>query len=333
MNLRAGELENHFFLALFSRNADNVSMQKIVDVKNLRKEYGPLVAVKDVSFSIRRGQVVGLIGPNGAGKTTLLKMLATLLEPTDGHIQILGVDAGKEYLAIRERLGYLPDFFGLYEDLTITECLTFFARTYNVPSERIRDKVDTVLQYIDLADKRHDFIQHLSRGMIQRLGIGVLLVHEPDLFLLDEPASGLDPKARIDLRKVLTRLSQEGKTVLISSHILTELSDFCTHVIMMDHGTFLANGPIAEVLRHAEGARRVKVTILDQIDEAESFIRSLPDGELIERAHQTLTIDMPDDMERIAMLNTALVERGFRVVAFYEEKTNLEDMFLRIASA
>jgi ABC-2 type transport system ATP-binding protein len=307
-------------------------MKKIVDVKKLRKEYGPLVAVKDVSFTIERGQVVGLIGPNGAGKTTLLKMLATLLEPTDGAIQILGFDAEKEYLNIREHLGYLPDFFGLYDDLTITECLAFFARTYNIPPERIRDKVDAVLQYIDLTDKRHDFIQHLSRGMIQRLGIGVLLVHEPDLFLLDEPASGLDPKARIDLRKVLTRLSQEGKTVMISSHILTELSDFCTHVIMMDHGKFLAHGPIDEILRHAEGVRRVKITILDQISEAEAFIQSLPYGEVIERAHQTLTVGMPDDMERIAMLNTALIERGFKVVAFYEEKTNLEDMFLKIAN-
>ena len=153
----------------------------IVDVKNLRKEYGPLVAVKDVNFSIERGQVVGLIGPNGAGKTTILKMLATQLEPTDGEIRILGFDAGKEYLAIRERIGYMPDFFGLYDDLTITQCLTFFAKAYNVPSEKIEERIDAVLHYIDLEEKKDDFIQHLSRGMVQRLGLGVLLVHGPEM--------------------------------------------------------------------------------------------------------------------------------------------------------
>lgn len=303
----------------------------IVDVKNLRKEYGPLVAVKDVNFSIERGQVVGLIGPNGAGKTTILKMLATQLEPTDGEIRILGFDAEKEYLAIRERIGYMPDFFGLYDDLTITQCLTFFAKAYNVPSEKIEERIDAVLHYIDLEEKKDDFIQHLSRGMVQRLGLGVLLVHEPELFLLDEPASGLDPKARIDLRKVLTRLSHEGKTVIISSHILMELSDFCSHIIIMDHGVFLRHGKIEDTLNQIEGLRKVKITVLERGSDAEKLIDSFPHGDVVERTGNTLTVNVPNDLEKVAMLNTALVEHGVKVVAFHEEKTNLEDIFLKIS--
>lgn len=303
----------------------------IVDVKNLRKEYGTVVAVKDVNFSVEQGQVLGLIGPNGAGKTTLLNLLATLLEPTDGTIRVLGFDADKEYLDIRKRIGFLPDFFGLYDDLTITECLRFFAKTYNVPSGKIQNRIDTVLQYIDLTEKKDDFIQHLSRGMVQRLGLGILLVHGPELFLLDEPASGLDPKARIDLRKVLKRLSTEGKTVIISSHILTELSDFCSHIIIMDHGAFLTHGRIEDILNQLESLRRVRITVLERVSEAENLIRSLPHGEVVEKTENTLTVAMPDDLEQMAMLNTALVGQGFKVAAFYEEKTNLEDIFLKIS--
>jgi ABC-2 type transport system ATP-binding protein len=303
----------------------------IVEIKNLRKEYDTLIAVKDVNFSVERGQVLGLIGPNGAGKTTLLKMLATQLEPTDGKIRILGFDVEKEYLAIREHIGFMPDFFGLYDDLTITECLTFFAKAYKVPLGKMKERIDTVLQYIDLQEKKDDFIQNLSRGMVQRLGLGVLLVHEPDLFLLDEPASGLDPKARIDLRKVLTRLSHEGKTVIISSHILMELSDFCSHIIIMNQGAFLRHGKIGDILNQIEGSRRIKITVLDQGSEAEKLIRSFPDGDVVERTGNTLTVKMPNDLEKVAMLNTALVEHGFKVAAFYEEKTNLEDIFLKIS--
>jgi len=303
----------------------------LVDVQNLRKEYGPLVAVKDVSFSIEPGQVVGLIGPNGAGKTTLLKMLATLLEPTDGQIRVLGHDAHKNYLAIRGSIGYLPDFFGLYEDLTIAECLTFFANTYKVPAADIPARVENVLEAIQLAEKRDDYVQNLSRGMIQRLGLGALLVHEPALFLLDEPASGLDPKARIDLRRVLTGLSEKGKSVLISSHILTELADFCTHVIIMDHGRFLAQGKIDDILAQLDSVRKVRITVLNSRPEAEKIAAAF--GDIMESTDSGLTVGLSGDLEQIAHLNAALVQGGIHVVSLYEEKTNLEDMFLQIAGA
>jgi len=164
---------------------------EILEVNNLRKEFGTVVAVNDISLSVEKGQVWGLIGPNGAGKTTLLRMLATVLRPTSGSVQLLGFDLAKEYLKIRRHIGFLPDFFNLYNDLTLQECLEFFAKAYRVEDELIPQRVDEVLDYIELQNKRDDFIRHLSRGMVQRMGVGVLLVHDPDVFLLDEPASGL----------------------------------------------------------------------------------------------------------------------------------------------
>ena len=304
----------------------------VIEVQHVRKEYGVLTAVNDVSFAVAPGAVWGLIGPNGAGKTTLLKMLATLLEPTEGEIRVLGFDAVREAVAIRERIGYLPDFFGLNEDLTITECLTFFAQAYHVPAAAIPARLESVLADVDLQAKRHDYIQHLSRGMVQRLGLGVLLVHEPDLLLLDEPASGLDPKARIDLRNVLLRLSREGKTVLVSSHILMELADFCSHVIIMNQGRFLTHGTIADIIAHVGGARRVKITLLDKLREAEQVINAFPASQVVQRAGQTLSVRMPNDLETLAQLNATLVGQGFKVAAFYEEQTNLEDVFLQIAA-
>ena len=197
----------------------------VIKADGLRKEYGTLIAVNDVEFAIEPGQVVGLIGPNGAGKTTLLRMLATLLVPTRGTAEILGYDLLKDYMEIRKRIGFLPDFFNLYNDLTLEECLEFFAQSYNVPNNVIEEKINAVLKYVDLEGKRTNFIRNLSRGMVQRMGMATLLVREPEVFLLDEPASGLDPKARVQLREILKKLSDEGKAIFISSHILTELSD------------------------------------------------------------------------------------------------------------
>lgn len=164
---------------------------EILQIDNIRKEFGTLVAVNDVTMSVEQGQVVGLIGPNGAGKTTLLRILATLLRPTDGNATILGHDLRKDYLQIRQRLGFLPDFFNLYNDLTLKECLEFFAKVYRVEPKLIPERINAALKFIDLEDKRDCFVRHLSRGMIQRMGVGVLLVHGPEVLLLDEPASGL----------------------------------------------------------------------------------------------------------------------------------------------
>jgi ABC-2 type transport system ATP-binding protein len=304
---------------------------KALETHNLRKEFGTLVAVDDLNLSVEPGQVLGLIGPNGAGKTTLLRMLATLLRQTDGTASILGHDIRRDYLEIRKHLGFLPDFFGLYSDLTLAECLAFFARAYGVPAGEIPTRVNAALDHTELQAKRDAFVRHLSRGMVQRLGVGALMVHDPRLYLLDEPASGLDPKARIQLRNVLRRLSSEGRSVVISSHILTELSGFCTHIAIMDRGRLVVHGEVDQIQRELAGARRVTITVLDRVDTAATIIKAFPDTELISVENTTLTADMKTGLEALAGLNARLVNEGVPVIGFAEAQADLEDLFMQIS--
>ena len=305
---------------------------EILQIDNIRKEFGTLVAVNDVTMSIEQGHVVGLIGPNGAGKTTLLRILATLLRPTDGNATILGHNLKKDYLQIRQHLGFLPDFFNLYNDLTLRECLEFFAKVYRVEPKRIPERIDAVLEFIDLEDKRNCFIQHLSRGMVQRMGIGVLLVHDPEVLLLDEPASGLDPNQRIKLRKVLKRLSAEGKTTVISSHILTELSGLCSHIAIMNKGKIIVYGAVDEIQQRISGSRNVTITVLDDCGKATGLVKEFPNTEIINVQNNTIIVEMSAPIEELAELNTHLVNNNIKVVAFCEEKTNLEDIFMKISA-
>lgn len=305
---------------------------EILQIDNIRKEFGTLVAVNDVTMSIERGQVVGLIGPNGAGKTTLLRILATLLRPTDGNATILGHDLRKDYLQIRQDLGFLPDFFNLYNDLTLQECLEFFARVYKVEPAIIPERIDTVLKFIDLEEKRDAFIRHLSRGMVQRMGIGVLLVHEPEVLLLDEPASGLDPNQRIKLREVLRKLSAKGKTIIISSHILTELSGLCTHIAIMNRGKIVLYGAVDEIQQKIIGSRNVTISVLDDCDKAANIIKEFSNTEIINVQNNTIIIETNASLEELAGLNAALVNNGIKVVTFCEKKTDLEDIFMKISA-
>lgn len=307
-------------------------MQPVLQTESLRKDYGPLVAVRDVSISIEPGHVVGLIGPNGAGKTTLLRMLGTLLGPTSGGASVFGLDLHKDYLKIRKRIGFLPDFFNLYNDLTLRECLTFFARAYGANHSEAASRTDTALDYVELQDKRDSLIRHLSRGMVQRLGVASLIVHEPDLLLLDEPASGLDPKARIGLRRVLTKLSEEGRTVVISSHILTELSGFCSHIAIMNNGKMELFGDVEGVQRRVAGENRVRVSVLHDPDKAARIVEAAEGYSLCSSDSHDLIISAPEDPAALAHLNRLLVESGVDIVAFVAEQISLEDLFVQISS-
>lgn len=306
---------------------------EILEVNSIRKEFGTVVAVNDVSLSVDRGQVWGLIGPNGAGKTTLLRILATVLRPTSGSVRLLGYDLAKEYLAIRKHIGFLPDFFNLYNDLTLRECLEFFAKAYKVEDKLISQRIDEVLDYIELQSKRDDFIQHLSRGMVQRMGVGVLLVHGPDVFLLDEPASGLDPKARIQLRAILTKLSREGKTIIISSHILTELSGFCSHIALMNEGKIVLQGAVDEIQQKAFDSRKIRVSVLENCDQAVRLIKEFPDTKIVTVQDNEITVEISAGESELAALNSHLVSKGIKVFSFGEEKTDLEDLFMKISDS
>jgi len=304
----------------------------VIETSDLRKEFGRLVAVNNVSFSVEAGQVVGLIGPNGAGKTTLLRVLATLMDPTDGNAQILGHDIRFDRLNIRRKIGYLPDFFNLYSDLTLRECLDFLARAYDMNPFEIQDKVEHALEFVELVDKGDDLVRHLSRGMVQRLGLAALMVHEPDLFLLDEPASGLDPKARIQLRTILSHLSREGRTIVISSHILTELSGFCTHIALMHNGRLAVFGSVADIERRTMIARRVSIGLLGEAERARKILETSPDVHVLQSTADGFTIEAPGAPDELAAINTRLVQAGVRVVRFCEEKTGLEELFLKISA-
>ncbi|MHC4692991.1 MAG: ABC transporter ATP-binding protein [Planctomycetota bacterium] len=305
---------------------------EIVEINHIRKEFGTIVAVNNASFSVDKGQVLGLIGPNGAGKTTLLRILATVLRPTTGSVRLLGYDLAKEYLQIRKYIGFMPDFFNLYNDLTPRECLEFFAKAYQVKQDLIPKRIDQTLEYVELEDKRDSLIRHLSRGMVQRMGVAVLLIHDPDLLLLDEPASGLDPKARIQLRNVLNKLSTQGKTIIISSHILTELSGFCSHIAIMDKGNIKLHGAVEEIQQKIAGSTIINISVLKDCDKAVELIKKFQDASIITVENNNITVEMDKGPEGLADLNTHLVNEGIKVVSFSEQKTDLEDLFMKISS-
>jgi ABC-2 type transport system ATP-binding protein len=219
----------------------------MIQIENLRKEYDDVVAVNDLTLAIPPGEIYGLIGPNGAGKTTLIRMAAGLLTPTNGRVVVDGVDVQAEPERALRSIGYLADFFAVYEDLTVWEYLDYFAHAYKMPSEQIPRRIEAVINDVRLDVKRNQLIKGLSRGMKQRLGIGRAIIHRPKVLLLDEPASGLDPKARVDLRNVLLELQAQGTTILISSHILTELEGFCTLIGIMEKGSMVRSGSIASI--------------------------------------------------------------------------------------
>ena len=220
----------------------------MLEVKNLRKEYAGLTAVKGISFTLKPGDIFGFIGSNGAGKTTTIRMISTLLEPTAGTAILNGADIRKDPMEVRRMLGYMPDFFGLYDDVKVWEYLDFFAAIYQVPVKQRTEVIDNVLELTDLTVKKGAFVQSLSRGMQQRLCLARCLVHDPALLLLDEPASGLDPRARAELKELIAELGRMGKIVIVSSHILPELADFCNTVGIIEKGELLAFGPVHQIV-------------------------------------------------------------------------------------
>src|ERR1035437_5137096 len=247
----------------------------IVDIQGLSVMYGKQVAVRNLSLTIPRGEVFGFIGPNGAGKTTTIKVLATLLKPQFGSVRVLGTDVVHSPQTVRRNIGYVPDSFGVYEDLTVTEYLSFFAAAYRIEREKRAGTVMDVLALTDLSDKADSQVDALSRGMKQRLGIARILLHDPQLLLLDEPASGLDPRARIELRELLKELQRMGKTILISSHILHELSQFCTRIGIIEAGKLVAEGSLADIYRKLDLKRTVHVQISNLTPPLVQSIREL----------------------------------------------------------
>ena len=302
----------------------------MIKLDHVTKCYKNFRAVNDLNLEIRRGEVFGFIGPNGAGKTTTIKMLSTLMLPTEGTLQVGGYDVVSDPFEVRRIIGYMPDSFGVYEDLLAWEYLDYFAALYKLGPAQRKRAIDDVLELTDLTVKRDAQVMTLSRGMKQRLCLAKTLLHDPEVLLLDEPASGLDPHARIEIRELIRELCRMGKTVIVSSHILTELADFCTSIGIIEAGRLLAAGRIEDITAQLSGNVMIEIMVkgdpaiaLDALAERPDIKTTTCDGRTIHAEYTGLADDVDEVLEY-------LVTRGVRVLAFKRTVANLEDIFLKI---
>nr|WP_224749684.1 ABC transporter ATP-binding protein [Polycladospora coralii] len=287
-------------------------------------------AVRNLDLTIEEGTVFGFIGPNGAGKSTTMQILATLLKPTSGQAWVAGFDVVKEAAEVRKRIGYMPDFFGVYDNLTALEYLEFYGACYRLSQETCTQVGLELLELVNLLDKRDEQVDLLSRGMKQRLGLARALVHDPDLLILDEPASGLDPRARIEFRAILKELGQMGKTILISSHILPELGDLCDAIGVMEQGKLIAQGSVADITAQIQPGRVVKITLLNRMEEALKWLENQEEVEQVQSDKETLTVRLGGDEIVQAQLLSKLVGAGFTISQFAEAQVNIEDVFMNV---
>lgn len=302
----------------------------MLEVQKLRKEYGQLVAVQGIEFQLAPGDVFGFIGPNGAGKTTTIKMLATLLEPTSGTASLNGIDVVKYPEEVRPLLGYMPDFFGLYEGITVWEYLEFFAAAYRLPKSTRPQIIENVLELTDLTVKRDAYVETLSRGMQQRLCLAKSLVHDPVLLLLDEPASGLDPRARIEIKELIRELGAMGKIVLVSSHILPELADFCNKIGIIEKGELLVWGPVNSIVQQLQPTRIIELRVLGETEPVMNRLQSDPNTAEVKLLDGKIELHYHGDLEAQADLLSMLIRDGFRIASFTETSLDLEDVFMRV---
>jgi ABC-2 type transport system ATP-binding protein len=284
-------------------------MDLAVQTVGLTKRYGDLFAVRDLNLDVPTGSVYGLIGPNGAGKSTTFLILAALLAPTAGEVQILGADPVTQPAEVRRNIGYMPDVMGVYDNLRVGEYLEFFASCYRIPRAQWPSLVSGLLELVDLGVKRDAMVDSLSRGMKQRLSLARALVHDPELLILDEPASGLDPRARVELRRLLVDLRAMGKTIIISSHILAELEEMCSHIGVLEAGRLVASGEPRTILANLHAGRSIRVR--------------LADGEV-------RTYKVSSDEEQVELLQRLIVAEGVPVLEFVEESGGLEALFLQV---
>lgn len=302
----------------------------IVQTINLTKRYGKLVALNNLQLNIEEGECFGYIGPNGAGKTTTIKILGTLLQPTWGEARICGHVIGYESRKIRPLIGYVPDFFGAYEDMCVQEYLEFFASAYNITGKQRMRVVGDVLELTDLVYKRDALVDSLSRGMQQRLSVARVLLHDPKVLLLDEPASGLDPRARIEIRELLKELRRMGKTIIISSHILHELAELCTTVGIIEQGELLFHGPIEDIVSRVKTGTKVHVRVAEQQDLAALLLQRTKGIKSVEQQDGQLIIELERQTHNFSGLAKLLLDNNFQLREIREEEVNLETAFMRL---
>ena len=306
------------------------SGRPIVEIRGLRKRFGQFEALRSVDLTIRRGTVFGFIGPNGAGKTTTMAILATLILPDEGVVRVDGIDVTEHPAEVRRRIGYMPDFFGVYDRFRTTEYLHFYGASCGVPKAERDAIIPQLLELVNLTDKKDAYVDTLSRGMKQRLCLARCLVHNPDLLILDEPASGLDPRARIEMREIIKELKAMGKTILISSHILPELAEMVDEIGVIEQGRVIAQGSVAEIQRRLHAGRILELRLAERAGDAAALLEGEPLVGRVIREGELVRFQFAGGDEEQAELLVRLVGLGFRPVAFGEAQTNLEDVFLEM---
>jgi ABC-2 type transport system ATP-binding protein len=302
----------------------------VIELLEFTKLYGDFKAVDKLSLKIEAGEMFGFIGPNGAGKSTTIRFLATLLKASHGEGIVNGHSVTRDPLGVRRSVGYMPDNFGVYDGMKVWEFLDFFAVAYQIPRSRRKQVITDVLELLDLTHKRDDFVNGLSRGMKQRLCLAKTLVHDPPVLILDEPSSGLDPRARLEFKALMKELRRMGKTILISSHILSELADCCTSIGIIERGQLLMHGPIEDVYSRIRRNRLIEIKFMDGMDVGLSIIRSMPETRDVQVQDHRATIELEGDNTKVAELLDTLMRQGVRLRSFNDKDPTLEDVFMLV---
>ena len=302
----------------------------MIELRGFGKDYGEFTAVENLDLKIEEGEMFGFIGPNGAGKSTSIRFLATLLRATRGDGTVNGYSVSEDPMNVRRSVGYMPDAFGVYDGMRVWEFLDFFAVAYKNGRTQRKQVIRDVLELLDLTYKRDDFVNGLSRGMKQRLCLAKTLVHDPPVLILDEPASGLDPRARVEVKALLKELRRIGKTILISSHILTELADCCTSIGIIERGKLLMHGPIEDVYRRIRGNQVVEARFGSNLDKGLSIIRSNPSVRDVQVDGSKINIEFDSSEHNPAELLKSLIDNEVEVINFGQKDPNLEDVFMMV---
>ncbi|KOP79243.1 ABC transporter [Lysinibacillus sp. FJAT-14745] len=304
----------------------------MIEIRDLTKRYGSFTALDHLNLSLEEGVVFGFVGANGAGKSTTFSILATLLAPTSGDALINGKSVIKEPKEVRKQIGYMPDFFGVYDQLKVDEYLDFYGASYGIGAAERKVLIPQLLELVNLTNKRYEYVDLLSRGMKQRLCLARALIHDPKVLILDEPASGLDPRARVEMRDILRNLKSMGKTILISSHILPELAEMCDEIGVIDNGKLIAHGNVASIQAQLQGEKRIVVKVTDRLNEVRAFLEEDPLISSIDVMDNRLEIAFNyrgTDADQVALLKKAILA-NLPIYALSEEEKDLEDVFMAI---
>ena len=302
----------------------------MIETHELTKMYGELYALNRLNLTLNQGDVYGFIGPNGAGKTTTMRILATLLNPSWGEATVCGYSIYTGSKEIRRVIGYMPDFFGVYDDMKVIEYLEFFASAYRIKGAARRKICEEVLELVDLTYKRDALVTSLSRGMTQRLGLARTLLHDPQVLLLDEPASGLDPRARIEMRALLKELRNMGKTILVSSHILPELADICNKIGIIEQGCLLVNGEVTDVMKQVRTDIVLNIAVAERMTDAAGLLEDQPEVESVQDKNGVLVVKLNEGINQYSFLANRLIEQGYELTLFKEDEINLETAFMHL---